>query len=117
MYWTLTLDGNYLSQDQVVNFFLGSQEYATSGTGCPPAVPVSQSTNSPFLTCLYNDAFHRAPDPGGFNFYLNGLNGNATSRSGVVQNFISSEFSSVNGPYLTSYVQMNGVTSSPAPGL
>ena len=69
----------------ILNQFLTSPEFQnTYGT----------LSNSDFVNLIYQNVFGRAPDPGGFNYYLGALNSNQLSRGGVMSQFISSaEFS------------------------
>ncbi len=69
----------------ILNQFLTSPEFQnTYGT----------LTNSDFVNLIYQNVFGRAPDSGGYNYYLGLLNNGQITRAGVMGQFIaSSEFS------------------------
>jgi Ca2+-binding RTX toxin-like protein len=86
------------SLEQVTSGFVNSAEFQNT-YGAP--------NNSQFVTLLYNNVLHRAPDNGGFNFWVNSLN-TGTTRSGVVDGFSeSAEMINASSAALTNYVQTN----------
>lgn len=62
--WTQGMD-NGMTIDQVANGFINSAEFK--------ALYGSNPTGTQFLTLLYNNVLHRAPDTTGYNNWLNGL--------------------------------------------
>ncbi|WP_141194967.1 DUF4214 domain-containing protein, partial [Maliponia aquimaris] len=84
--WTSTLAGGAMTLPQVIESFMASPEFqATYGT----------TTNTEFVTLLYQNVLKRAPDTGGLNGWVAALDG-GMERSKVVGFFMGSpEF--VNG--------------------
>ena len=86
------------SLGQVTSGFLNSPEFlATYGA----------LNNTQFVTLLYNNVLHRAPDANGFSYWLNLLNTGAT-HSAVVDGFSeSAELINASSAALATYVQTN----------
>ena len=78
-HWETALNGGQ-SLAQITSGFLGSPEF--QGT-------YGALNNTQFVTLLYNNVLHRAPDANGFSYWLNLLNTGAT-RSTVVDGFSES---------------------------
>ena len=78
--WTQALENGSTTLLQEVNGFMASAEFQQV---------YGNLTNSDFVTLLYNNALHRAPDPGGLTGWVNALNG-GESRAQVVLSFSES---------------------------
>jgi hypothetical protein len=78
--WTQALDSGAASLLQVVQGFVNSAEFQAD---------YGSLDNTAFVTQLYENALHRAPDPAGLTGWLNALNAGA-SRAQVVLGFSDS---------------------------
>jgi hypothetical protein len=79
-FWINGMD-NGITLTQVADSFIASAEFqATYGN----------LDNAHFLTQLYQNVLHRAPDPSGFAFWQNVLDTNAASRAEVLKDFSES---------------------------
>ena len=79
-YYTHQLQSG-ISLQRVANDFIGSAEFQTKyGAG---------SSNETFVNLLYNNVLGRAPDQGGYDYYLNQLN-NGMSRADALLSFSGS---------------------------
>jgi hypothetical protein len=89
--WTKTLDGGVETLQQVVDGFVGSPEFQTR---------YGNLNNTQFVTLLYNNVLHRAPDTAGLNSWVGLLNNGSDSRSQVVLGFSESPEHTANmAPY------------------
>ncbi|UTY59850.1 DUF4214 domain-containing protein [Massilia sp. erpn] len=70
------------SMTDIAASFITSQEFINLYGANP--------SNATFLNALYNNVLHRAPDQGGYNFWLTQLN-NGASRAAVLASFASSQ--------------------------
>ena len=78
--WTTALENGSATLLQEINGFMASAEFqATYGN----------LTNTAFVTLLYENTLHRAPDPGGLSGWVGALN-SGVSRAQVVQGFSES---------------------------
>ena len=78
-YWVSQLRSG-MTLDDAANGFTGSPEFQNT---------YGSLDDTQFVTLLYGNALHRAPDPGGLSYWLNLLN-TGTSRSDVVLGFSNS---------------------------
>jgi hypothetical protein len=78
--WTQALENGTMTLLQEINGFMASTEFQTI---------YGALDNSHFVTLLYNNTLHRAPDPAGLTGWVNALNG-GTSRAQVVLGFSES---------------------------
>ena len=80
-FWLKALDDG-VTLRQVANDFIGSPEFGKLyGTNV---------SNFDFITRLYSNILHRTPDQSGFNFWLDALNGNVTTRDAILADFSES---------------------------
>ena len=79
-FWISALDHGESLHD-VSNAFVNSPEFHNNFYG--------DGSNAAFVTALYNNVLHRAPDPGGYNFWVNSLNQGA-DRASTLINFSES---------------------------
>jgi hypothetical protein len=79
-YWIKQMDSG-ASLKSVAEGFIGSSEF---GTLYGPASP-----DSAFVTMLYNNVLHRAPDKAGYDFWIEGL-GAGASRAQLLADFSES---------------------------
>ncbi len=118
IYWKGVL-GQGVPRVAVTDTFLNPNgEYAGV---CPGALPVGSPTNGAFITCLYNHALGRNPDPDALTNGINALNA-GYSRAALTDDTIASwEFHVVNGvdpnrlAYNASWVGMNEDLPIPNP--
>ncbi len=98
VYWSDAMDSG-LSVNAVAVGFVNSTEFqATQAT-------YGALTNSQFVTLLYNNVLHRAPDAGGFASWVDQLN-SGTSRTSVVTGFSeSAEYQSSTSSAFLSYMR------------
>lgn len=80
-FWIYQADRG-ISMVDIAAAFISSGEF-TNLYGANP-------TNAAFVTALYNNVLHRAPDPGGYNFWLNQLN-SGIARPDVLLAFSNSQ--------------------------
>lgn len=80
-YWIKNMDAG-LTLSEVANYFTLSPEYQHLYGAVP--------NNADLVTSLYNNALHRAPDPGGFAFYLDVLNQHHATAIELLVNFSES---------------------------
>ena len=78
--WTQYLNTGAMTLAQVVNGFVGSTEFQTT---------YGSLDNTAFVTLLYSNVLHRAPDPAGLNGWLDAMNSGET-RAQVVLGFSES---------------------------
>jgi hypothetical protein len=76
-YWTHLLGSGALSLQGVADAFVSSPEFQNT---------YGNVTDSAFVTLLYNNVLHRAPDPDGLSYWVGDL-ANGLSRSQVVLSF------------------------------
>jgi hypothetical protein len=69
------------SLDEISNFFAASSEFTST---------YGSLNNSQYVNLVYQNVLGRAPDAGGFNFWVNQLNTNAMARGQVMRNFSES---------------------------
>ena len=68
--------------EQVIEGFIASPEfYQVQGGG----------TNAGFVTVFYKDILNRAPDPGGYAYWLNALNSGSITPAGMAAGFLTSQ--------------------------
>lgn len=79
-YWINVRDGG-TSLQAIASGFMSSAEFTTLYGANP--------SNEEFLTRLYSNVLHRAPDAGGYNFWLTALN-NGEQRANVLVSFSES---------------------------
>ena len=79
-YWYTQMNSG-MSLEQVASGFINSAEFKTLYGNNP--------SNSEFVTLLYDNVLHRAPDTGGFNFWMNELN-HGTSKESMLIGFSES---------------------------
>jgi hypothetical protein len=79
--WTQILDSGADTLQQVVNGFVGSAEFQAN---------YGSLNNTQFVTLLYNNVLHRAPDPAGLASWVNPLNAGTDTRAQVVLGFSES---------------------------
>ena len=87
-YWYHQLNSG-MALEQVASGFINSAEFK--------ALYGNNSSNAELVTLLYDNVLHRAPDTGGFNFWMNDLD-HGTSREEVLIGFsesIENQFSLV----------------------
>jgi hypothetical protein len=70
------------SLDEISNFFAGSAEFTST---------YGSLDNSQFVNLVYQNVLGRAPDSGGFTFWVNQLNTGQMSRGQVMRNFSESD--------------------------
>jgi len=105
-FWIYHMDNGY-TLPQVAESFMNSAEFqAMYGTN---------PSNADFVTKLYNNALHRAPDAGGYDFWMTALN-NGMPRKDVLVSF-SESLESRNGTAAAvsrgiSYTRHNGFAAS-----
>ena len=80
-YWINTRE-NGVGLQTVADSFVGSAEFAD--------LYGANSSNSTFVTALYNNVLHRVPDQGGFDFWMNTLNSGSATRAQVLMSFSES---------------------------
>ncbi len=80
--WDRALDAGVLTLDQAAAQFVQSPEFV---------VTYGSLSNSAFVTALYANTLHRAPDPGGQAIWTNTLDAGGLSRSGAVLGFSESQ--------------------------
>ena len=86
--WSTSLTNGTLTGADVGYGFVLSQEFVNRNTN-----------NEQYLAILYRAFFNRDPDPGGFSYWLNQLNGGAL-RQDVLDGFIfAQEFSNLCASY------------------
>jgi hypothetical protein len=78
--WTHALESGAASLQAMANGFVGSAEFQAR---------YGALDNTGFVTLLYENSLHRAPDPGGLNSWVNALSGGET-RAQVVLGFSDS---------------------------
>ncbi len=89
-YWTGLHRTNGLSLSSMSSYFAQSQEFI--GT-------YGHLTNAGFMTLIYNNVLHRAPDQGGYQYWLGMLNQNRIGRGDVMLLFSeSAEYETVQMP-------------------
>lgn len=81
-YWIGRMESG-ISLADVASAFIGSKEFV-SMYGANPS-------NSNFLEKIYENILHRAPDPGGFAFWLNAMESKAASAVEILAQFSESE--------------------------
>ena len=86
-FWMEMMDRG-VSADTVAASFIGSKEF-TDLYGAAP-------TNAEFVTRLYQNVLDRAPEPGGYNFWMGVLNDGLASRSTVLLAFANGVENSTN---------------------
>jgi hypothetical protein len=79
-YWYHQLNSG-VTLEQVASGFINSAEFK--------ALYGNNPSNAEFVTLLYDNVLHRAPDTGGFNFWMNDLD-QGTSREQVLIGFSES---------------------------
>lgn len=79
-YWIKAMDDG-VSLEQVARSFLASKEFEHLYGAGP--------NDHDFVTSLYNNVLHRAPDPGGFAYWIDALH-NGTDRAVVLNGFSES---------------------------
>jgi hypothetical protein len=80
-YWIAQMDAG-MSQQEVAARFADSDEFR--------ALYGVNPTNAEFLTWLYTNVLHRAPDPGGFDWWLGELNAGRYNKISALANFSES---------------------------
>lgn len=80
-FWIAQMDSG-ASLSSVAAGFVGSTEFQT--------LYGANATNEQFITKLYSNVLHRAPDQGGFNFWLAALNSNNVDRVTTLAQFSES---------------------------
>lgn len=79
--WTDQLESGSKTLLQVITGFVNSQEYQNR---------FGNTSNSEFVTLLYNFVLDRSPDSSGFNTWVNKINSGELSREEVVRGFTES---------------------------
>lgn len=77
-----TIESAGLTLQQVAQNFANSAEFAAK---------YANTSNSQFITLLYQNVLHRAPEAGGFAYWLDVLDRNLDSRVNVLVNFSDSQ--------------------------
>jgi len=77
-YWTDSLSTGILSGADLARSFIYSDEFLARGT-----------SDEEFLDIMYSSFFNRAPDSGGYNFYISEMQ-NGVSREDVLESFLLS---------------------------
>ena len=80
-YWIAQMDGG-ASLQSVANFFDHSAEFQSMYGATP--------TNSAFVNLLYQNVLHRAPDQGGFDYWIGQLSGGSIDFTGLLMFFSES---------------------------
>ncbi|WP_084153778.1 DUF4214 domain-containing protein [Simplicispira psychrophila] len=80
-YWISQMD-NGKTQQQVADGFISSSEFSQK-YGLNPS-------NADFLTKIYNNVLHRAPDKGGYDWWLSNLNSGQNTKAEVLSGFAES---------------------------
>ena len=77
-------------------YFIGSPEFQAN---------IGSLNDTQFVTLLYNNALHRAPDPGGLDNWVGAL-GNGMTRDALVAAFVeSNEGKATNKPLVETFIQ------------
>ena len=94
-YWVGNLRGGMPLQT-AAGYFIGSPEFQAN---------IGSPNDTQFVTLLYNNALHRAPDPGGLAYWVTAL-GNGMTRDALMLVFSeSAEAKATNKPLLEAFVQ------------